>query len=95
MVNNWVRRTPKNFKFTAKFPKVITHEKRLKDVDKELEHFFQAIAPLSHKTLTVLIQLPPSLQIFEGLENLRDLYPFLIIDSDILLKYDIHPGFKI
>jgi uncharacterized protein YecE (DUF72 family) len=77
MVNNWVKKTPKDFKFTAKFPKVITHEKRLKDVDKELEYFFQTIAPLSHKTLALLIQLPPSLQIFEGLEKLRNLVSVL------------------
>ncbi|PWU79477.1 MAG: hypothetical protein DLM72_17070 [Candidatus Nitrosopolaris wilkensis] len=25
MVKNWYKRTPKDFKFTAKFPKVITH----------------------------------------------------------------------
>jgi uncharacterized protein YecE (DUF72 family) len=25
MIRNWKRRTPKNFRFTAKFPKVITH----------------------------------------------------------------------
>lgn len=49
-VSNWVKRTPKNFKFTAKFPRVITHDKRLKDVDKELEQFFEAIGPLSNKT---------------------------------------------
>ena len=40
MVNNWNTKTPKEFKFTAEFPKVITHEKRLKEVDKELDHFF-------------------------------------------------------
>ena len=77
MVNNWVKRTPKNFKFTAKFPKLITHDKRLKGVDKEIEYFFKSIAPLSHKTLALLIQLPPSLQIFEGLENLRNIVPVL------------------
>jgi uncharacterized protein YecE (DUF72 family) len=77
IVINWVKKTPKDFKFTAKFPKVITHEKRLKDVDKELEYFFEAIAPLSHKTLALLIQLPPSLQMFEGLENLMNLVPIL------------------
>jgi len=43
MVNNWNTKTPKEFKFTAKFPKVITHEKRLKEVDKELDHFFEAM----------------------------------------------------
>jgi len=77
MVNNWAKRTPKDFKFTAKFPGVITHEKRLKDVDKELEQFFESIGPISHKTLALLIQLPPSMQIFEGLESLRDLVPNL------------------
>lgn len=72
MVKNWGKRTPKKFRFTAKFPRVITHDKRLKDVDKELEWFFDAMGPLSDKTLTLLIQLPPSLQIHEGLERLRE-----------------------
>ena len=52
---------------------MITHEKRLKDVDNELEQFFKAIGPLSDKTLALLIQLPPSLQIYEGMQGLREL----------------------
>lgn len=36
MVNNWATKTPKHFKFTAKFPKIITNEKRLKNVHREL-----------------------------------------------------------
>jgi uncharacterized protein YecE (DUF72 family) len=76
-VNNWANRTPQNFKFTAKFPRIITHEKRLKDVDKELDQFFESIGPIRGKTLALLIQLPPSMQIFEGLESLRDLAPNL------------------
>jgi uncharacterized protein YecE (DUF72 family) len=84
-VSNWVKRTPKNFKFTAKFPRVITHDKRLKDVDKELEQFFEAIGPLSNKTLALLIQLPPSLQILEGLENLRE----LVRELDTRFRYAI------
>ena len=73
MVKNWYKRSTQNFRFTAKFPKIITHDKRLKDVDKELERFFESMRPLADKTLALLIQLPPSLQIFEGLERLRDL----------------------
>jgi len=73
MVKNWHKRSPQNFRFTAKFPKIITHDKRLNDVDKELERFFEAMRPLADKTLALLIQLPPSLKIFEGLERLRDL----------------------
>jgi uncharacterized protein YecE (DUF72 family) len=48
---------PKNFKFTAKFPKAITHDKRLLNVDKELERFFDAMGPLENKTLALLLQL--------------------------------------
>ena len=77
MVNNWNTKTPKNFKFSAKFPRVITHEKRLKEVDKELDYFFEAMGRLSNKSLALLIQLPPSLHIHEGLERLRELVPNL------------------
>jgi uncharacterized protein YecE (DUF72 family) len=77
MVKNWYKRSPQNFRFTAKFPKIITHDKRLKDVDTELERFFEAMRPLADKTLALLIQLPPSLQILEGLQRLRDLVPEL------------------
>lgn len=76
-VKNWYKKTPKVFKFTAKFPKVITHDKRLKGVDKELEWFFDTMSPLSDKTLALLIQLPPSLHIFEGFQSLRELVPQL------------------
>jgi uncharacterized protein YecE (DUF72 family) len=91
MVTNWAMRTPKDFKFTAKFPKVITHDKKLMDVDKELEHFFDVMAPLENKTVALLIQLPPSLQIHKGLEHLRELVP----DLDPRFRYAIevrHPS---
>jgi uncharacterized protein YecE (DUF72 family) len=84
-VKNWYKKTHRNFKFTAKFPRVITHDKRLKDVDKELDRFFEAIGPLSDKTLALLIQLPPSLQIFEGLERLRE----LVLGLDTRFRYAV------
>ena len=77
MVKSWSKRTPENFRFTAKFPKVITHDKRLKNVSRELEHFFKSMLPLADKTLALLIQLPPSLKITEGIENLRLIVPEL------------------
>ena len=76
-VKNWYKKTPQNFRFTAKFPKVITHDKRLKDASRELERFIQSMLPLADKILTLLIQLPPSLKITEGIENLRNLIPEL------------------
>jgi len=77
MVKNWYKRTPDNLRFTAKFPKIITHDKRLKDVEKELEYFLESISGLEEKILALLIQLPPSLGLAEGLEGLREIVPEL------------------
>jgi uncharacterized protein YecE (DUF72 family) len=77
MVKNWVKRTPDNFRFTAKFPKMITHDKYLVDVEEDVERFLENIEPLEKKTLALLIQLPPSIEIMQGLEGLRNLLPLL------------------
>jgi uncharacterized protein YecE (DUF72 family) len=54
MVKNWSKKTPTHFRFTVKFPKVITHDKRLKGVEKELELFFSSMVYLEDKTLALL-----------------------------------------
>ena len=78
MVKNWYNRTPENFRFTAKFPKVITHDKRLSDFDEDqLNYFFESISELKEKLLALLIQLPPSIHIVEGLDALRNILPYL------------------
>jgi len=69
MVSSWNRRTPENFRFTVKFPKVITHEKRFKNVEKELSLFYETIEPLRDKILALLIQLPPPYQLKRGIDN--------------------------
>ena len=71
MVKNWNKRTPDNFRFTAKFPKIITHDKKFKNVEKELELFYKRMEPLKDKILSLLIQLPPSYKLKEGLEDFR------------------------
>ena len=78
MVKNWYKRTPENFRFTAKFPKVITHDKRLSNFDEgQLRYFFDSISELKEKLLALLIQLPPSINIVEGLDALRNILPYL------------------
>jgi uncharacterized protein YecE (DUF72 family) len=57
----------------VKFPKVSTHDKRLKDVSKDIEQFYDAMEPLYDKILVFLMQLPPSLQIAEGLDLIKNL----------------------
>jgi uncharacterized protein YecE (DUF72 family) len=77
MVENWYKRTPSNFRFTAKFPKVITHDKRLKNFDEDqLDYFFDSMSELK-EILALLIQLPPSIQIVEGFDALRNIIPQL------------------
>jgi uncharacterized protein YecE (DUF72 family) len=73
MVNNWSKELQIIFRFAVKFPKVITHDKRLKDVSKDIEQFYDAMEPLYDKILVFLMQLPPSLQIAEGLDLIKNL----------------------
>ncbi len=82
MVNNWNKRTPDNFRFAVKFPKVITHDKALKGVEKDIEKFYNAMEPLYDKILVFLMQLPQSLQIAEGLDAIKN------------LRYTLDPSFR-
>jgi uncharacterized protein YecE (DUF72 family) len=77
MVKNWAKKTPDNFRFTAKFPKVITHDKHLVDVNEEVYTYLSNMEPLQEKTIALLIQLPPSIQIMPGLQGLKDLVRIL------------------
>jgi uncharacterized protein YecE (DUF72 family) len=77
MTKRWASVTPDNFRFTAKFPRSITHEKRLSEPDKELHYFFDVMRPLRRKLLALLLQLPPSLTAKEGLKKLEGLIHML------------------
>ena len=72
-VRGWKDKTPTDFRFSLKFPKVITHEKKLEDVTKPLSILFYALEPLIDKTLTLLIQLPPYLSEKKGFNPLQDM----------------------
>ena len=73
----WAEGTPASFKFSAKFPQVVTHDTRLGGGLDGLEHFFGIMKPLQQKLLCMLIQLPPSLTKAEGLPKLERLAPLL------------------
>jgi uncharacterized protein YecE (DUF72 family) len=60
----WTRYSPEGFVFTAKLPKLITHEKKLdmaQGIQKDLEKFIELLEPLwlGGKLGCLLIQLPP------------------------------------
>lgn len=63
----WYNSTPKNFLFSVKLSRQITHFKRLK-VDKlYIESFIQKYSTLKEKLGVILIQLPPGLKFDETL----------------------------
>jgi uncharacterized protein YecE (DUF72 family) len=64
-VMGWLRYSPTDFVFTAKLPKLITHDKKLgleADVQEDLNNFLNIMQPLQldGKLACLLIQLPPS-----------------------------------
>jgi uncharacterized protein YecE (DUF72 family) len=77
MTKRWASVTPDNFRFTAKFPRSITHEKRLAQPERQLRYFFDVMRPLRRKVLALLLQLPPSLTAKEGLKKLEALIHML------------------
>jgi len=76
VVDNWVKKTPSNFLFSAKLPQTITHEHKL-DINScldDLDYFLNAMEPLieSRKLIAFLIQLPPSFNRKEHFSNLKE-----------------------
>jgi uncharacterized protein YecE (DUF72 family) len=59
----WYERTPKNFTFTVKGSRFITHVKKLKDCEEPLGNLLQAAGSLRDKLGPILFQLPPSFKV--------------------------------
>jgi uncharacterized protein YecE (DUF72 family) len=59
-VKSWAEQTTSDFRLVLKLPKLITHERRLADVDDPLHAFLAAIEPLGRRAHALWIQLPPS-----------------------------------
>ncbi|MCP3144912.1 DUF72 domain-containing protein [Pyxidicoccus xibeiensis] len=57
----WRDSVPSAFRFSVKVPKVITHERRLRDFQEPLERFLGEVGHLEEKLGCLLVQLPPSL----------------------------------
>ena len=65
----WFDNTQENFIFTAKMPKQITHDARLRP-GPYLDSFLNSIKPLGSKMKILVIQLPPSFSFTEAEKNL-------------------------
>jgi uncharacterized protein YecE (DUF72 family) len=94
MAKRWGSITPYHFRYTAKFPRSITPEKRLATADdadskaeKELHYFFDVTRPLNTKLLALLLELPPSLTAKEGLKKLEVLIQMLDPDFRYAIEF--------
>ena len=58
MIHAWNQRTPAGFRFAAKIPQVITHEKVLRDCQHELQQFIEVMGHLGDKLGPLLFQFP-------------------------------------
>jgi uncharacterized protein YecE (DUF72 family) len=72
-VTNWKSQTPQNFKFSLKFPSVITHIKMLRNCERETNFFFERIKLLNEKLGPLLLQFPSTF----GVDRLSDLTAYL------------------
>lgn len=69
-IDGWREKAPKPFLFAIKGSRLITHNKRLADIELPLKTFLERIAPLRPHLGPVLWQLPPSFKKnIEVLEN--------------------------
>ncbi|MEO8440126.1 MAG: DUF72 domain-containing protein [Spartobacteria bacterium] len=87
IAQRWVEMTPPHFRFAAKLPREITHQRRLRDCRTELTAFLHAIEPLAPKLRVVLIQLPPSYGPKEEKTGLRDFVMQLPSDYRFAIEF--------
>lgn len=59
-VARWRDETPPGFKFCLKFPKTISHEKRLRDAEAETADFLRRLEQLGDRCGPAFLQLPPT-----------------------------------
>jgi uncharacterized protein YecE (DUF72 family) len=57
-VNGWYAKTPKDFIFALKVPRVITHEKVLLDCEQEMDEFINVAGLLGEKLGPLVLQFP-------------------------------------
>ena len=82
IVRKWNADTPRHFRFTAKFPSIITHEKKLERVNTEIFSFLSSLLPIHEKISALVLQLPPSLTFNEAKPRLEELFD--VLPSDFL-----------
>lgn len=78
-LQHWYNQTPKDFLFSIKGSRFITHIRQLNVTREEVDRFFTQLTPLKEKLSCILWQMPGNFQYtggnITGLENFIDLLP--------------------
>lgn len=80
----WYQRSPANFCFSVKAPRLITHYKKLKECEEIIQHFYETITEgLKEKASAFLFQFPPSFhfskeRLDQIIENLNPKFPNVV-----------------
>jgi uncharacterized protein YecE (DUF72 family) len=92
---SWAARTPDDFVLSVKGPKLITHTRRLRDVEHDLVEFFDSgVRELGTKLGPILWQLPPSLHFdHDRLAAFLDLLPPLRHAVEVRHRSFLRPEF--
>jgi uncharacterized protein YecE (DUF72 family) len=72
-IAGWRQKTPPGFRFSAKFPQAVTHEKGLVNCKEDATGFVEAMAALDDKLGVLLLQMPPNW----GAQSIGELETFL------------------
>ena len=86
---SWAEQAPADFRFVLKAPQKITHVKRLKDAEAEVEYLFRVGKALGSNAGAVLFQLPPHLR--KDIERLKNFLSLLPGDDAVAFEFR-HPS---
>lgn len=90
-VARWIESTPEHFRFAFKFPRLITHDRSLRHVERETADFLARLSPVGVRLGAFMLQFPKGF----GPGELPDLARFLQrLPEDFRYAVEVrHPGF--
>lgn len=88
IVAGWSRAAGPDFKFSLKIPKIITHDRHLQNVEKELLGFVELVEPLARagKLGCLLVQLPPNFS-FKEKDALESFFSYLPLHTHFAVEF--------
>ena len=87
IASHWAAATPKDFTFSLKLSRVITHDRHLRDCQPLVRDFLVALEPLRSKIGSILVQLPAAFKPSRDEDALRAFLASLPRDWDFAVEF--------